>query len=218
MKSGPRVRLEEVEALKYARQIGLPVPSVHEFSAEKNVILMDFIEGDSLENVWPTLSESEKESLAKQLRQFISSMRSAHQEEIRIGSINGLARDCRRYGDYTGGPFTDETAFNAFILNLYPQCPKPIRDNIMARMSTNHRVRFTHGDLTPRNIIVKDGKIQAIVDWEFAGWYPEHFEYVKFFECKTDCKDWKNFAPHMFEVEYGEELVVQQAILRWQRP
>ena len=87
----------------------------------------------------------------------------------------------------------------------------------MARMSTNHRVRFTHGDLTPRNIIIKDGKIQAIVDWEFAGWYPEHFEYVKFFECKTDCKDWKNFAPHVFEVAYGEELVVQQAILRWQR-
>jgi hypothetical protein len=206
------------EALKHAQSLGLPVPTVHEFSPESQTISMDFIEGDTLEFVWPTVSESDKDSIARQLGQFISSMRSSCQDAYYIGAINDPARDCRRFSDYTGGPFTDEAEFNAFVCNLYKQCPKPICDAIMAGMRTDHAVRFTHGDLSPRNVIVKDGELQAVVDWEFAGWYPEHFEYVKFFECCTDNKDWKNFAPLIFEVAYGEELVVHQAILRWQRP
>lgn len=40
---------------------------------------------------------------------------------------------------------------------------------------------FTHGDLSPRNIIVLNDKIVGIVDWEEAGWFPEYWEYVKFF-------------------------------------
>jgi tRNA A-37 threonylcarbamoyl transferase component Bud32 len=55
------VRAEEFEDLNYARSIGLPVPAAHEFLPEEQTILMDFVEGDTLESVWPTLSESEKE-------------------------------------------------------------------------------------------------------------------------------------------------------------
>lgn len=31
---------------------------------------------------------------------------------------------------------------------------------------------LTHGDLNLSNIMVKDGKITAIIDWEHAGFYP----------------------------------------------
>lgn len=217
-KSSPRVRLEEFEALKLAQELGVPAPTPYEFSADSRTILMNFVEGDCLEDIWPIMSDVDKESLARQLRRVVSLMRSARQERFHIGAINGPARDCRRYDDYTGGPFTDETAFNAFILDLFSLCPNPIRNGLSARMRSNHSIRFTHGDLSPRNIIVRNGMIQAIVDWEFAGWYPEHYEYVKFFECKTSCKDWKNFAPLIFEMAYEDELVTQQAILRWQRP
>jgi hypothetical protein len=31
---------------------------------------------------------------------------------------------------------------------------------------------LTHGDLNGENIIVKDGKIEAIIDWEMSGYYP----------------------------------------------
>lgn len=41
------------------------------------------------------------------------------------------------------------------------------------------RYFFTHGDLNPRNILAKDGKITGIVDWENAGSYPEYREYTK---------------------------------------
>jgi thiamine kinase-like enzyme len=179
---------------------------------------MQCIDGECLESVWPSMSEDKKVFIAQQLGQAISLMRSSRQNKVLIGAMNGSARDCRRFSDYTGGPFADEASFNTFILDLYTQCPQSIRDALSSKMRSDHGIRFTHADLSPRNIVVKDGNIQGIVDWEFSGWYPEYWEYVKFFECKTKCKDWKNFAPHIFEETYGEELITQQAILRWQKP
>ena len=35
-----------------------------------------------------------------------------------------------------------------------------------------HRITFTLGDLLPHNMLVKDGHISGIVDWETAGWLP----------------------------------------------
>ena len=46
--------------------------------------------------------------------------------------------------------------------------------------STGHKIVFTHGDLAPRNIMIsKDFVITGIIDWEYGGWYPEYWEYVK---------------------------------------
>jgi hypothetical protein len=42
-----------------------------------------------------------------------------------------------------------------------------------------YRTRFTHSDIAPRNILVNNGKIAAIIDWETAGWYPEYWEYIR---------------------------------------
>jgi hypothetical protein len=45
--------------------------------------------------------------------------------------------------------------------------------------SRQYRTSFSRADLCTRNIIVRDGKIAAMVDWQFAGWYPEYWEYTK---------------------------------------
>jgi hypothetical protein len=39
--------------------------------------------------------------------------------------------------------------------------------------SMPHKILFTHRDLSPMSVIVKEGIIVGIVDWEYAGWYPE---------------------------------------------
>jgi hypothetical protein len=44
-----------------------------------------------------------------------------------------------------------------------------------------YKLTFTHADIAPRNMRVKDGKITGIIVWEFAGWYPEYWEYTKMF-------------------------------------
>ncbi|TFY63573.1 hypothetical protein EVJ58_g3183 [Rhodofomes roseus] len=41
-----------------------------------------------------------------------------------------------------------------------------------------HTVVLSHGDLAPHNILVMDGHITGVIDWEAAGWYPEYWEYT----------------------------------------
>lgn len=40
-------------------------------------------------------------------------------------------------------------------------------------------VFFAHADLNPANVLIHNGRLSGFVDWEFAGWYPEHWEYTK---------------------------------------
>lgn len=49
----------------------------------------------------------------------------------------------------------------------------------MYRENQGHAIRFTHADIAPRNIMVENGRITGIIDWEEAGWYPEYWEYIK---------------------------------------
>jgi hypothetical protein len=81
-----------------------------------------------------------------------------------------------------------------------------------------YSITFSYADLNPTNIMVKDGYITAIIDWEFAGWYPEYRDYCKMHQClRTPL--WNNFY-RAIEGEdgiakYPEKLACEQAI--WNR-
>jgi thiamine kinase-like enzyme len=128
-------------------------------------------------------------------------------------------RDNRQYSDYTGGPYTDEATFNSsFYFDLVETTPSPIRTALYQQLRSDHRIVFTHGDIAQHNILVKDGQITGLLDWENAGWYPEHWDYIKFFERPCKHMDWKDGAKEIFPQIYDKELAYHQAILRWQRP
>ncbi|KAG6286903.1 hypothetical protein E4U45_008284, partial [Claviceps purpurea] len=38
---------------------------------------------------------------------------------------------------------------------------------------------FTHGDLNMRNIMMYNGRLSGIIDWETCGWYPDYWDYTK---------------------------------------
>ena len=37
---------------------------------------------------------------------------------------------------------------------------------------------FTHGDINGSNILVKNGKVVALIDFEMSGFYPQYWEYT----------------------------------------
>ena len=221
-KGGSRVRVEESQALRFAHSLQLPAPTDHRVTTSdaETEIVMDFIEGECLEEAWPPMNPEQKQSVAEQLRDIVTVMRSAPLDQRRFGVFDGPTRDCRQFSDYFGGQFESEVEFNAFVLDLLRGTPLAIRRALGDALSacSDHRIVFTHGDLTSRDIIVKEGRIQALLDWEYAGWYPEFWEFVKFFDRPTDCKDWRDYAEVIFEVVFPRALLTFQALARWQKP
>lgn len=58
-----------------------------------------------------------------------------------------------------------------------------------------------------------------MLDWDEAGWYPEYWEYVKFFQHHgTGVAEWWWFADDIFEEAYPDELVDYSAMSRFQWP
>lgn len=47
--------------------------------------------------------------------------------------------------------------------------PTEINNALRSQLRTDHRIVFSHGDLSKSKIIIKDMKVAALVDWEFAG-------------------------------------------------
>ncbi|KAF2636798.1 kinase-like protein [Massarina eburnea CBS 473.64] len=205
----------EAAALQFATQLGLPVPQLHE--KDGPTLRMDFVEGETLKSAWPTLSVEEKHNVCGQLREILDTMRKAKWPGTLIGSCGGgPVVDSRMYGIKTGGPFHSEKDLNEFILDIYEKTPRPMRDAFVKHLRTDHRIVFSHGDLYPGNIMVKDGSITGLLDWELAGWYPEYWDYVKFCYLGGSDTDWMDYAKEIFPRTYDEELLFHLALSRFQ--
>ena len=60
----------------------------------------------------------------------------------------------------------------------------------MTQLAKEFLIIFTHGGIVVRNILVHDGSIVAVLDWEYAGWYPAYWDYVFALQC-LDNIDWE---------------------------
>lgn len=73
----------------------------------------------------------------------------------------------------------------------------------------DHKIVMTHGDLSPRNILVQGSKVVAILDWEMSGYYPEYWEYVKALYRPAWKSSWiKDGAVNQVLTPYLSELAV----------
>lgn len=71
-------------------------------------------------------------------------------------------------------------------------------------------VVFTNGDLNPFNILVCGDEVAAIIDWEYAGWFPNYWEYTTAWcgsLARTKWQDNLRKFPDAFSVELEMEKV-----------
>lgn len=140
-------------------------------------------------------------------------MRKAEWPATTIGSYNrGPVLDAQIYGIKSGGPFTNEEDLNKFILDILNGTPQPMRDALVKHRRTDHRIALAHGGLHQDNVLVKDGKITALIDWEQAVWYPEYWDHIKFCSTSATHRDWKDFAKDIFSQAYEDELLFHLAL------
>jgi Phosphotransferase enzyme family len=140
---------------------------------------MDRINGHSLEEAWKGLGWFKTIKLALQLRRFVRSMR-----EIKSPTRGALTTGiCPSIwlADYYGPPPHATCEALASYLNywiIYHPKGQPTPGDYLLVLPTPLTFAFTHQDLALRNILVDHSNQLWVVDWQYAGWHPEYFEYM----------------------------------------
>ncbi|GKZ38433.1 hypothetical protein AbraIFM66950_010626 [Aspergillus brasiliensis] len=143
-------------------------------------LLQERMDGDTLETVWPTLTDLQKVAIADQVAgvckrlQFITSPR-IERVDRRACSSTLLFGDSEPHGPFR----SDAELWDAVSLPLRQRSfPQKALDSLQKRFPQYASYVLTHGDLSIGNIMVKDGQLVGILDWEHAAYYPLGYEYI----------------------------------------
>lgn len=180
--------MSEAELMKFVRaNTSIPVPEVHNaYRDEKTghiVVVIDFVEEQTLEESWDNYTEEEQQHVISQLRDYMTQLRQF--KGTFIGCIDGTACHDQYFYDLpeASGPFKTEDEFNqgivAVMKNITSGSFVDWRCDVWRSVMRHHEIVLTYGDLDPRNIIVQGSKIAAILVCEFGDYYPEYWEYSK---------------------------------------
>ncbi|KAF3390735.1 hypothetical protein DPV78_011256 [Talaromyces pinophilus] len=189
-KSGYGVRPVEAEAMRLVSQhTSVPVPEVlfKSFGPDYGYINMTLIPGMPLEKKWDKLDDETKRSVCRQIWNLILEIRTV-QPPVELKGLFQCAAD----GSPTRDPLIEDLQEPARPL----KSDSELRDRIYERylhfggrrfesqlpdmLPRSDSFVFTHDDIAPRNIMVDEqNKITGILDWEYAGWYPDYWEYAQ---------------------------------------
>jgi len=192
-----------VNCMKIAkRHLGDIIPYVfhHGIINDENYIIMEYIEGDNLANVWRESSEAHKIKIKEQLSNIVRNMRDVKFNFI--GSLTSIEENIvpgpitdynivegRNVDSWDRGPFynINEWFISGLALEAHNIKDKTIYDKILSLIGyiQSHRFNHTefvlsHNDLDVWNILIDNQyNITGIIDWEHGGAYPKHWEYLK---------------------------------------
>lgn len=135
------------------------------------------VDGQLLEDVWAESSTEMKHEYAKQLRKIIGFMRGLgnlnRQGSAQCGNFTLLLDKHTRHTYYAvrqNGVVKCSKLFLAFLMSsLYPTVSDRVAQSLIAQFPISGKPLLAHSNLCPRNIIVKDGKIEWIAGWDCAG-------------------------------------------------
>ncbi|RDL42369.1 Uncharacterized protein BP5553_02348 [Venustampulla echinocandica] len=175
----------EAKMMGYAsQQAGLKAPRVlgcYDVEGGVTTMVSDLVPGVSLDQVWHKMNAQQQESIKTQLKEQIRIFRTCTKPYI--GRIDHeLTRNFYdRLGISYMGPFDSEVEFDEWCLARLKTPISRMKWKYLVpymRGSDSKRFVLTHGDLAAHNIMVNDGIITGIVDWEHSGFFPEYVEYA----------------------------------------
>lgn len=203
-----------------AEHTSVPIPKVlatHTYQG-RLYIEMEFIRGTGLDTLWiqDRLSATEKAALLTELQGYVSQLRKIEVSEQSLVASSSLTSGIRdsRIGPDAVGPISHDDFHAVLRGNLPLQDTAQVFGEAVAPVhSKQYRSYFTHADLVPRNIIVRKGRIAAIIDWGFSGWYPEYWEFTKAHYDALPRQDWHEGLREAIR-PYDAELACERALWR----
>lgn len=175
----------------------IPVPRVRRVIQEQTQtqIVMDYIPGCVLSDVWPDMPVWQRLRVIFTLRDYVRQLRAIRHPRSAVpgppAQPGEPAWHCE--SPLSGsiipwrGPFASSDKLSAFFNRRYRMVIQ--KEQAVDKAQAKERVRadsfdnsgplvLTHQDITMRNIIVGDDGRLLLIDWSWAGFYPPWFEFV----------------------------------------
>ncbi|KDQ18694.1 hypothetical protein BOTBODRAFT_29070 [Botryobasidium botryosum FD-172 SS1] len=175
---------------------------------DESLILMEYIEGRQLSECWPSLPFWSKLRIVFTLRRYICQLRRIRTPYSSIpGPPGKTPQDCTGpvyLGFRPIGPFPDYASLSRFFNKLANRAKPPINQPF----DDSRPLVLTHNDLSMRNVIIGVDGTVWIIDWGWAGFYPEWFGYISSkFAAENDKapESWWRFIPFIADPFFVQE-------------
>ncbi|VUC29143.1 unnamed protein product [Clonostachys rosea] len=200
----------EVEAMQYiASNINIPIPKLYgtHIHDGKLYIEMEYIPGETLENAWKSLSSGQHIAIAADIRHYISVLRALQPPTDLVSSAFQNPASDFRIGYRFLGPVPVSEFHSIIRGHLHRDDWHLIGKEMEVVHTSNYKICFTHADLAPRNIMVRNGRVVSIIDWACSGWFPEYWEFTRahYFFLNKDWRDTIRLALPCYETELKSE-------------
>lgn len=138
------------------------------------------IRGDLLNTAWATMPTAYRERVAKQTAEYLMQLRELHAPQIQSLDGQPVYSACLFPNGYglPHGPCSSDDELWAEMTVALKGVPEQARLRLRERMPSAAPYTFTHRDLTNVNIIVEDGSLAGILDWEASGYFPVWWEFT----------------------------------------
>ncbi|KAL1731087.1 kinase-like domain-containing protein [Schizophyllum commune] len=220
-KRGPRATVNEALATHHVSlYTTIPVPTVLDVlptGSNGTYFLMTRLSGQEVAEMPRTLSDCTDQELdvfvatvGGWLQQLRALGPSPHGDAV-CGFIGGPFYSYRIKHDEPIGPFASQDEFHAQWYNTLPEQANPGLRAVAARLRSDRRYRmyFTHGDISPNNILVDDDyKPVGLIDFGCAGWMPEYWELTYAVYRRQRYRGWVKAFTQIFP-QYEDELAVE---------
>ncbi|KAF8889274.1 kinase-like domain-containing protein [Infundibulicybe gibba] len=202
------------------RHTSIPIPKLYDYwpvpEDEGLIMLMERVEGRTLEIAWPDLTHEDKLRIFAQLKGYVDELRAIQQPrhlEGVIGTWDGGPLSDALLSNKPCGSFKSDLEFNEFMISRFEFMKNTAAGVVeleelrnLVHQTPRRTVLFTHSDIMPRNIILDPkNDIASILDWEMAGWRPEQWEYLKSMWMGQYDLGWPDYVPLFLEA-YEKDL------------
>ncbi|KAI4517889.1 kinase-like protein [Schizophyllum commune Loenen D] len=220
-----RTTSTEAHALRYLHSTGLdiPIPKLILSCAYRGTTytVMTRLPGRNMHAIANDMSPTAVQDIASEVATVLNKLDTLRQPPADAGKVMMSASghdlpDPTFFFEERSGPFPS-------IIDLWAHCGD---FNGVAEMESHvdastrdimaaDPIRYVHPDLRMYNIIVRDGHLSGIIDWEDSGWFPSSWQVHTMRWLRVGCSGpWRQYwVEHQFSKEAEAAYVASKSFL-----
>jgi len=208
-------RRNEAMSLALIRELtNIPVPRILQVSQAGDesggtgtvFLATEYIPGRTLEECWHSLGFFTKARIIWTLRNYVAQLRRL--KRTTPGPLNRSQVFEGHYVSHQGaGPFeTYEDMIHWFNRRIEIGNKRAVQKCDMSSFTASGPLVFSHQDLCLRNILLGDDDVLYVLDWEWAGFYPEWLELAGMTRYSDQPWSFRIFIPFICGSSHTENL------------